>query len=91
MNYLNKRLPKDVVYIILDFAKDKTQYNKVIGEINYKIRQLLYNLPYGIVRELQLMNRYLPPEEYANILCEHKRGIYYIRLALRNNKLYYFG
>ncbi len=37
MDMLYKRLPKDLVYIIEDYSKDKTQYDKVIRELQYKI------------------------------------------------------
>jgi hypothetical protein len=34
MNFLYQRLPKDLVYIIEDYAKDRTNYDKVIDELH---------------------------------------------------------
>ena len=47
MEFLYKRLPKDLVYIINDYARDKTQYNKVIDEfkIRYKRERYCISFP----------------------------------------------
>lgn len=37
MEFLYKRLPKDLVYIINDYAKDQSQYDKVIEELHRSI------------------------------------------------------
>ncbi len=37
MNILYNKLPKDLVYIIEDFAKDRTNYDKVIDEFQKDI------------------------------------------------------
>lgn len=38
MDYIYKRLPKDLAHIINDFAKDRTEYNKVLIEYKYTFR-----------------------------------------------------
>ncbi len=35
MDYLYNILPKDLVYIIDDYAKDRTNYNKVMNEFTF--------------------------------------------------------
>jgi len=37
MNFLYQKLPKDLVYIIEDYAKDRTQYNQVICQLKQLI------------------------------------------------------
>ena len=37
MNILNEYLPKDLVYIIYDYAKDRTNYEKVLHDLNLVI------------------------------------------------------
>ena len=36
MELLYKRLPKDLVYIIEDYAKDRTNYDRVIKQIEFQ-------------------------------------------------------
>ena len=43
MEYLYNRLPKDLVYIIEDYAKDRIDYNVVISELNWSIKSWLGN------------------------------------------------
>ncbi len=91
MNYLNKRLPKVIVYIILDYAKDVDKFNKVIGEYEYKMRQVSINLPKNIWFDAYNYDRYMVPEEFVNFLLTYENGVKHIKSTLGNKKLYYFG
>ena len=37
MDFLYQKLPKDLVYIIEGYAKDRTQYTKVIDQLEHHI------------------------------------------------------
>ena len=54
MDFLYQNLPKDLVYIIQDYAKDRTQYNKVIEELEYCAKdQTNYD---KVIRQLKTFN-----------------------------------
>jgi len=92
MNYLQKRLPKDIMYIILDYAKDIDLFNKVMSEFEYKIRQVKYNVPKDICLDYWGIRGYMNDQEFINYLCTSKNGSQHlIKSTLKNEKFYYFG
>lgn len=91
MNYLNKRFPKDIVYIILDYAKDVDNFDKVIREYDYKMRQITSYVPKNIFKDLDIYGRYLDHNEFLDFLLTYNNGMKYLRSTLGNKKLYYFG
>lgn len=46
MDFLYNRLPKDLVNIIEEYAKDRTQYDKVIKQFEKNVIKLLQNKIY---------------------------------------------
>ena len=59
MNFLYDRLPKDLVYIIEDYAKDRTVYNKVVKELSEHIG-FFYAFAYD---QWNVFHRYLLKEK----------------------------
>lgn len=62
MDYLYQKLPKDLVNIVEEYAKDRTNYDKVINEFNIKISwiidifisKMVFVASYGQLKEVYL-------------------------------------
>lgn len=90
MNQLSQRLPKDNMYIIYDYAKEKDKFDNVIREYEYKIRQLPFNVPKSILNAAWEIDIYMTNEEFRDFLVSYKEGSDYLRSMLNNKKFYYF-
>ena len=68
MNILEIRLPKDVLNIIYDFSKDKTNYDKVM---NHYTKTLLNVIP---KTSNMFFSSRIPDDEKINYICLHKKS-----------------
>ncbi len=68
MEILYQRLPKDLVNIIEEYAKDRTNYNKVVKQFQYHIEVSLGSLSTSNNYTYKLKHRMSCPEHYENFL-----------------------
>jgi len=66
MNYLYQKLPKDLVNIVEEYAKDRTNYDKVMTELDGKILLICFSICpyYNIIR--QEKNQYIMNKNAIN-------------------------
>lgn len=88
MAVLINYLPKDIVHIVEEYSKDRTQYNIVLKHLNKMIRKINKTCSWGIPVHAPIFSKaILKLIKYQNnIMSQHKRWDEKRKLGLVHGK-----